>query len=317
MIKKYFASYSLQDWVMVVIRIFLGAMFLFSGAVKLVPIEPFEMKFVEIGVASWKAAPFFARTLIGIEFALGVLLIFNLLPKWTLGATWWLLIGFVAYLVYDLYVHGNEGNCGCFGTFIKMTPLESLLKNVLLLPLVFLLLLKNKKEWKFYPYVFAGLFFVLSMGAPYVLYPVDDLDGYVRRNAEETGYPFPTALIPDFSIEGQKVDLTQGKYLLAFISLSCEHCKTAAYKLHILNAQKKLPPVYLVIVDSDEYWADFENETKANFPKYYFPNERNFFEITGYSVPKIFYIEEGIVKGKFDNVTLTDEMLDKAMGITP
>jgi uncharacterized membrane protein YphA (DoxX/SURF4 family) len=314
---RHLGSYGLQDWVLVAIRIFLGGMFLFSGAVKLVPIEPFEMKFVEIGVASWKAAPFFSRTLIGIEFALGVLLIFNLLPKWTLRATSWLLIGFMVYLVYDLYVHGNEGNCGCFGTFIKMTPLESLLKNVLLLPLVFLLLLKNKKEWKFYPYVFAGIFIALSMGAPYVLYPVDDLENYIKRNEEVIGYPFPVELMPEFAINGHKKSLKEGKYLLAFVSLTCEHCKKAAYKLYIMNRQKTLPPIYMVVLGEEEDWEEFVEETKANFPKYYFPNERNFFEITGYSVPQIFYIEEGIVKGKFDNVTLTDEMLDKAMGTTP
>src|SRR6187402_3624166 len=101
----YFSSYTKSDWLLVVIRVILGLLFIFSGVVKINPIEPFELKFVELGVANWALAPYFARIIVGIEFFLGAMLILNIKPKFTLYATLSLLIFFTAYLTYDLIVN--------------------------------------------------------------------------------------------------------------------------------------------------------------------------------------------------------------------
>ena len=59
----------------------IGLLFIVSAATKIYPMEPFEYQFVDIGIASWKTAPFIARFFIGVEFFLGMLLILNIFLK--------------------------------------------------------------------------------------------------------------------------------------------------------------------------------------------------------------------------------------------
>jgi uncharacterized membrane protein YphA (DoxX/SURF4 family) len=313
---KNLLSLSYSDWLLIFVRILLGSLFIFSGIVKLIPIEAFELKFVEIGIANWTFAPYLARVLIGFELFLGVMLLTNIKPKITVICTIALLVFFIAYLIYDIILNGNDSNCGCFGTFIVMTPLESIIKNLLMIPLLILLLVLNKKEFSFRLNLIVPILIFLSLALPFILYPVDDIESYQNANTEKVGYDFPTELIPDFNIKGNKIDLKKGEYLLAFMSVNCVHCKKAAYKLFILSQQKKLPPVYLVLLGTEELVPGFVMETKANFP-YYLYNEKQFFEIAGSSIPKILYLKEGIVKAKFDNITLTEENLEKVLKTNP
>src|SRR4051812_42921577 len=117
------------------ISICLGLIFIYSGYTKLVPvIETFEFTFVDIGIANWYTAPVIARLLIGLEFFLGFLLILNYhLKKFTLPFTIALLLFFIIYLCVQIATTGNNGNCGCFGEHIKMTPLEAIVKNIVMI----------------------------------------------------------------------------------------------------------------------------------------------------------------------------------------
>ena len=313
---KFFSSYTKLDWLLVFTRCLIGVIFIFSGIVKLIPIEPFELKFVELGVANWTYAPYFARFIIGIELLLGALLIVNIKPKLTSYATLGLLLFFTIYLMMDILYNGNEGNCGCFGTLIKMTPLESIVKNMAMIPLVLVLIFLTKRELNYKLYILLPFILITSFALPFILYPVDNVESYINANTETVNYPFPIKSIPDFSIAGKRIDLSKGSYILAFMSLNCPHCKKAAYKLYILNKQKKLPNVYFIFIGMDEMVSEFVKETKADFP-YYIYNEKEFFDIAGSSVPKILVVKEGIVKAKFDNVTLTEESLDKALNTIP
>ncbi len=306
------ASLTYSDWLIIIIRSFLGILFIFSGFVKLVPIEPFELKFVEIGIANWSVAPYLARLLIGAEILLGMLLLLNIKPRLTIITTLVLLVFFEVYLIYDIILHGNEGNCGCFGTYIVMTPLESIIKNLVMIPLLILLFLINKKEFKFYLKIIIPAVTILSFGLPFLIYPLDSAEDSKNANTEKVGYAFPSESIPDFNIKGDTIDLKKGEYIIAFMSVNCEHCKKAAYKLFILNQKKKLPPIYLVLLGTDSMVSTFVMETKADFP-YYLYTEKEFFDIAGNSIPKLLYIKNGIVKAKFDNLTLTDENLEKAL----
>ena len=104
------------------VRILLGLIFIASGLLKLFPIEPFELNFIDLGIANWFSAPIIARGLISFELLLGVFLIFDLAMKnFTIKATYGILIFFTLYLFYQLFKVGNNGNCGCFGTYLQMT----------------------------------------------------------------------------------------------------------------------------------------------------------------------------------------------------
>ena len=107
----------------------MGLLFIYSGYAKLEPIEPFEFTFVDIGISGWRTAPFIARFMIGLEFFIGILLIFGLfIKRLTIKLTVISLLILCLYLIFVMINTGNNGNCGCFGNKISMTPLEALIK---------------------------------------------------------------------------------------------------------------------------------------------------------------------------------------------
>jgi hypothetical protein len=128
------------------IRIIISILFIVSAVAKMYPspyfaISTFEVKQLYPLGFSENIAPWFSRTLIGIEMALGLLILqHNYLKKIIVPATILLLGVFVAHLSYVTFATGgNSGNCGCFGELIPMTPIQAIIKNGIAIVLLFVL----------------------------------------------------------------------------------------------------------------------------------------------------------------------------------
>ncbi|HPW97810.1 MAG TPA: protein tlpB [Flavobacterium sp.] len=143
------------------IRIVISFLFLLSAVAKLYPspyfaISTFEVKQLYPMGFSEGFAPYFSRILIGIELALGVLLLQkNFLRSIVIPGTILLLAVFTTHLTIDSFMNGgNSGNCGCFGSLLPMTPIEAIIKNVvamILLVWLFIILPKtNEKKNNFW-----------------------------------------------------------------------------------------------------------------------------------------------------------------------
>lgn len=125
---------STRNNLILALRLATTVLFVFSAVSKLFPIEAFEKQLVDLGFASWTSAPYLSRAIIGFEAFLGfAFLQKNYLRSFFIPATMALLVVFCLHLGYTIYTTGNSGNCGCFGQWIKMTPLEALIKNVITL----------------------------------------------------------------------------------------------------------------------------------------------------------------------------------------
>lgn len=122
---------STRNNLILALRLATTVLFVFSAISKLYPIEAFEKQLVDLGFASWGGAPYLSRAIIGFEAFLGLAFLQkNYLRSFFIPATAALLAVFCLHLGYTIYTTGNSGNCGCFGQWIKMTPLEALLKNI-------------------------------------------------------------------------------------------------------------------------------------------------------------------------------------------
>lgn len=129
------------------IRVLIAGLFLVSAYGKIYPdpsaygtISMFEVKQLYPLGFSTELAKIFSRSLIGVEFGLGVLLLFPFdLKKYVIPAVILMLGVFVVHLSIQLATTGNHGNCGCFGALLPMTPLEAILKNVLSIGLLLIL----------------------------------------------------------------------------------------------------------------------------------------------------------------------------------
>ena len=60
-----------------ILRVIVGATFVFSGVAKLFPIEPFEIVFVDLGIENFFIASIIARFIIALEIFLGLSIIFD------------------------------------------------------------------------------------------------------------------------------------------------------------------------------------------------------------------------------------------------
>jgi uncharacterized membrane protein YphA (DoxX/SURF4 family) len=254
-------------------RILLGCTFIFSGLSKLFPIHLTELNLVYHHIANWSISPYLTRLLILLEITLGLALIFGIhLKKITIPISLFFTAIFSIYLLLLLFHDGNNQNCGCFGSVVPMTPLQSLLKNALII--VVLILLRNKSAFvqtklKMGLFISFTAIFVITLLFYFPIYTWLDVN------------PKPNKTVPFQFIEkikmnkGIEVDLTKGKKLIGVFNMACDHCHEVAFKFGILAKENNLQNVYLILVGEQDEIAIFLSETHLNYPYIRY----NFFEI--------------------------------------
>ncbi len=161
------------------IRIIISLLFIVSAIAKMYPspyfaISTFEVKQLYTLGFSEKIAPYFSRVLIGIELALGLLILQNnFLKKFLIPVTILMLAVFVCHLTYVTYLlGGNTGNCGCFGELLPMTPIEAIIKNIVAIFLLgYLFYITPKKEYQGNFWVLTTVLFATILGI-FMLAPI-------------------------------------------------------------------------------------------------------------------------------------------------
>jgi thiol-disulfide isomerase/thioredoxin len=138
---------SLKKQLPLIIRIVIAALFLLSAIAKSFPIWAFEKQLVDLGIVDWCNAYYLARLIIALETAIAIAILQNhYIKTFVIPVTILLLVAFCGHLGLQMYQHGAmNGNCGCFGQLIPMTPLEAFIKNIVT---IFLLayLYKNVRD---------------------------------------------------------------------------------------------------------------------------------------------------------------------------
>ena len=292
----------------------LGLVFIYSGYTKLHPIEPFELTFVDLGVSNWRIAPFMARFMIGLEFFIGLLLMFSLyIKRLTLPLTIGSLIMFSVYLGLVILNTGNNGNCGCFGTAIVMTPLQALVKNALML-------LASLVLWKFYEgFSFGkigkwllGAVFIVSFSMPHILNYVDMDFSSAYLNKKEDQFKLELdSLYPYAKIHTPPKTLSTGKQLISFMSMSCPHCRIAAKKLKLIKEKNPAIPMYIILNGDYDKIQPFYADTKARNIDYCILNGRNFVYLAGLQLPVIYLINNSVVEHSLDYLQLDQSEIEK------
>lgn len=244
----------------------LGAVFIFSAYTKLEPISYFEFTIFSQLPVSQSLAAFMARFFIGLEAGIGLLLIANIFgsKKWVLYSSLLLLIAFTIHLVFLYFTVGNDVNCGCMGTLVKMSPLSSIVKNIVMMGVIVLLIkYRNNDHKKGYDWLALGMI-VLLIVAPYFVFPMKD--SYKQMSLDR--------MYNEEQPESPKKELRDGKNIVCFMSLTCGHCFDAAAEISKISKENPDLPFYFVfpmtVEDPDEITEKlfgFLNETNtANIP---------------------------------------------------
>ena len=269
-----------------ILQLLLGITFLFSAYTKAVGPGFFEITLMDQGIAPDRIiASYLARFFIGLEFALGFLMLLPFYVKRLMQFTFFLLGGFTLHLIY-LWSIGDTDNCGCFGEMISMTPEQSIIKNMIMLAIAFVVFRKaqTKKIKIIIPIVFSAAT-IISM---WIILPIP--------NHKE----FPFESFTHFETRG-RVDLSSGENLVAIFNLDCEHCQQAATELGELKRnQENFPELYvLYFQEGSTTVEDFESITQSSFP-YDLIEVNTFFDLIGDSPPRVYYLKDGKVLGIWD-----------------
>ena len=295
--------------------VLLGVVFIISGWTKLFPIEPFEYTFVDLGFINWQIAPFVARLMISGEFLIGTLLILNLdLHKFTYKLAISLLIAFCIYLLLIILLVGNKGNCGCFGEVIQMTPLQALIKNIIMLMLLGILYKYHEgwevtnKKWK---YVFYFLYAIIIV-FPFIRNPIELNYSEVYLNKPEDHFKLELdSLYSGATLNTPPKTLSKGKHLLAFMSLTCPHCRIAAKKMRIIHERNPNISIYFILNGDDENLKPFFEDTQTQDIHHCILNGRNFITLAGLSLPRLYLINNSIVEFDLDYIDLDQTEIEK------
>jgi thiol-disulfide isomerase/thioredoxin len=282
-----------------ILVLLLGAVFVFSAVTKFISIEPFEWTFMDMGLPG-NIAFFLARFFIGFEFALAFLLIFALfLRRFTYPLTQAFLLVMTLYLAIILITKGNKGDCGCFGDALPMSPLQSILKNVVLIAWTYLL----QRIYTPKPYRFAGIIAFLGSAAafavPFFFVP------YSQK-------PTPVNLNPLYQYKADQppVDVRKGKHLVAFMSLGCPHCRHAATIFKEMYREDKHLPILMILYGIKSDTTDFFKETGSSaVPHFIYEDGKSFREMAGPFVPNIFWVNNSVRERRLNYTQLSTELI--------
>ncbi|MCL6099120.1 MAG: hypothetical protein M1391_11135, partial [Bacteroidetes bacterium] len=252
-----------------ILQIIIGSVFVFSAYSKLVMPGLVEIILVDHSFFRDRAsAAFFVRLLIAGELVIGLLFFQkSFLKQIVIPLSILFLAFFTVYLVYTGFILKDVQNCGCFGEMIKMSHVESIIKNVILIALIVTLYRIIKKEKS--SFLIPAVIVISSFAAVFVAAPIKDLKEFRFKS-----YSY---------FEGKgRVDLSSGEKIIAVFNLDCEHCQqTAKQMAELEKAGKKLPEVYVLFFQEGKTTPQmFDSMTGSHFP-YAMISAKEFFDLIG------------------------------------
>ena len=205
-------------------RIIVGALFIFSGFVKLVDPIGSQYKFEEYFSESVLNMEFlipyalpFSIVLIVAEILLGVMVLIGYKSKLTVWSLFLLTLVFLFLTWYSAY-YDKVTDCGCFGDAVKLSTWGTFYKNVILIALVLILVVGVKYVKPIFGGKIPKVITFLSLAAflfivQHVLthLPIIDFRAYaIGKNIPEgMVYPKDGSIPPvhDFMLEDEQADL--------------------------------------------------------------------------------------------------------------
>lgn len=319
----------------------LGLVFVAAALMKVMDANAFlgQMYRYEI-MESRQILAFGSLLTIFVETAIGVALILGYRRHFL--AIW----GFQAMLVVFsalVFVYWPK-ECGCFGKYLSMGPVETIGKNIVMIIMgavaMYGFTLKESGVEK------AGQFFRLALsclvGAVFVgcTYPQVfkgdsrstatttpakenvDKGAVALAGQSETVAPVATTTAPGpfsgYEAEdafGETHDLGKGTYLVACLSMTCDHCMASIPDLNNLALNPEHPPMVALGYEPREgTLEEFVGETSPVFPIRGIGNSfLEFSELIDKEPPRLALIRDGHVLHAWDGHMPSEEKLQKVL----
>lgn len=317
-----------------ILRIGIGGMFVIAAILKLMSIDEFEIYIYSFNVLNFLLTSFVSRIIIAGEFILGLFLILKINYKFTWNATMIVLILFTLFLIY-VAIFRNDTNCHCFGELVELSPVESIIKNVIAMILLSIDKWTNLKpqsstlkvqrstfkvqrsKFKAQSLIaISTLLIVFVVSPPDVIYnkiysEEKEISSYVLQKSFDDivkiNFENDTIVLDSTAV----LETRERNLMIAIVSSGCKYCHLGVKKLSMIMKRKGTDTgnVNIFIWGSDDGILNFIKETDTEDLSYWKINPRQAIEITYGRFPVFIWLEDGEIVdiGDFRNITKTLE----------
>ena len=271
------------------INIGIGGVCIIAAILKLISIDEFEIYIYSFNIFSFLLTTFVSRIIIIGEFILGLFLILKINYRFVWKTSLIILILFTLFLTY-VAIFRRDSNCHCFGELIELNPLESIVKNLIL---ILLLLLSQRSAVsghrpKFL--VLSSSFLVLIV--VFIISPPDSIYKMIYSTEKEVSSidlheSFDEVVKIDFKEDEIAFDSISAfdvkeKQLIAVVSSGCKYCKLGLKKLSLMMKNGGISPddVDIFIWGSPDGIIDFRSETMTEDVDYWHIMPNNAIKVT-------------------------------------
>ena len=287
------------------LRILIGLFFIASGISKLSAMEGFELYIYSFGFASFDLCSYFARLVIAAEMAIGGCLVFKTMYRTAKSLTWLSLILFSAFLVWRMIL-GDSESCHCMGDLVDMNPIQSLIKNVVLMGMLFFLRKDGGGMRRSFSGLISSVLVVVALGCAFAINPPD---AFLRagRNSHDLVYE-------QFRPVADSLELSSGRKMVCFYSATCEHCRRCASKVSSIVTRHRIPDENLSVMfmqtsskQDSVCVAFFEENAGGKVLPYHYLHPYYFLPLTNGSMPLVVLLEDGAVVKEYDYIALDEQ----------
>lgn len=289
----------------VILQIIIGIVFVCSALSKFYAIDNFEMYVYGFGWFSFKTTVILIRLIIGCELFMGLSIIFHWYAKKIWYLTLFTLIGFSVFLVVALF-SGEKLNCHCLGKIIKMAPFESLIKNILLLGILFLIKGQKGISFRFQKILFSVVLAV-TISYPFIGSPPDFINIEKYHGVADLRGGSDNEEFKQF-IELHGFD--ESKQIICFFSPGCKFCKLASQKISAMankwDTNETIEITYVFFGKEERLTIFWKDNISERYP-YIMVTMKEFFSMSNNSLPLIVFLDKGEIMGKYGLRDLTEE----------
>ena len=242
-----------------ILRLIVGVIFMLSGLLKAIDAAAFANLMSEYGPV-WLGVG--APLIIAIEIALGLLLIFNIRPRWTTAATTAFIVGVSLIYAYGMIFRGIT-SCGCFGplTWLNSKPWLTFTRNAVLVGLLIPSLLKPQEGAQLskpVAYCMASAGIILMF-----------LCGYFFRGADcmlvDSYEEFEPIAVADSELASYIQTNPDSTYFVFAFSYTCPYCQNSVANVNQYLSMGVVDKVIGIAVEDPEGRERFERLFDVDF----------------------------------------------------
>jgi hypothetical protein len=291
-----------------ILLFFVAIVFAVSAVSKLISVEYFQQFLYSFGILSVIQSIMVARLIIGMEVVIALLLLSQIYQRRVIDFTLLLLLVFSGFILY-LEVFTKTDECFCFGTLIQFSNKFSLVKNLVLMVLLFVLRKSITADFQWGRlkrlYLLVGIVVVGVVSGFVVNFPV-----VLIGQTQNADYCKPCLTKLTTSKK-----LTETKTVLCFLSTRCKYCKLAAQRIDVMAKKSSCYDGFtFVLWDDDHNAKKFYSDLKIHSFKSTEMNVLEFLDLTKGVMPLIVLYDNGKVVRSYRYADMDEEAILDFLG---